>query len=80
MAVINNCEYKVNAGLIRILLLKRKQLGITQRELGGKIGYSTAYISRVEKGSRNINMRVLDKWSDVLSLNIEINVKDKNNQ
>lgn len=45
----------------------REQLGMTQEQLGKKIGYSTMGISYFEKGSRKIKTEDIEKIANALN-------------
>ena len=46
----------------------RKRKGYTQEELGKKLGVSTAYLSRVERGTGKANMARFVQLSEVLDV------------
>lgn len=51
--------------------LARLKLGITQEELGKKIGYSGMAISYFENGERTIKISDLDKFSEALQVDAD---------
>ncbi len=48
----------------------RGEAGLTQDELGEKVGYSGMGISYLEKGQRNITIDMLNKIVEALNINI----------
>ena len=46
----------------------RKRKGYTQKELGKKIGVSTAFLSRVERGTTKANMARFVQMSEALNV------------
>ncbi|MCX6743116.1 MAG: helix-turn-helix transcriptional regulator [Candidatus Parcubacteria bacterium] len=46
----------------------REIKGLTQKELGAKLGYSESLISYIEKGQRSIRLDDLRKISDIFSI------------
>ncbi len=54
----------------KIVLNKRKELGLTQEELGKKIGYSAQAISKFEDGSASLSLMVLPNLTQALNLKI----------
>lgn len=49
----------------------RKRKGITQEELAKKMNFSVAYLSRVERGSSEINLKRITQLSEKLEIPIE---------
>ena len=47
------------------LKARREQMGLTQRELAGKIGVSESYICQIEKG-KMVSLRKLEQVAKVL--------------
>ncbi len=56
----------------------RKEKGISQLELANKIGVSQAYITYLENGQRNIDLKMLEKIAKALDVSIEelMNIKN----
>ncbi len=54
----------------KIVLSKRKELGLTQEELGKKIGYSAQAISKFEDGSASLSVMVLPNLTQALNLKV----------
>ena len=60
-----------------IFLLRRKALGLNQSELAKKLGLSTMGLSHLETGNRELKLTMLEKWAEVLGLEVLIEVKQK---
>ena len=54
----------------KLVLNKRKEIGLTQEELGKMIGYSPQAISKFEEGSASLSIMVLPSLISALNLNI----------
>lgn len=54
----------------KLVLNKRKEIGLTQEELGKMIGYSPQAISKFEEGSASLSIMVLSSLISALNLNI----------
>lgn len=52
----------------------RKVQGLTQKELGEKIGVSKSVMSRYEHGEINFSIDALQKISTELGMSLEINI------
>ena len=59
------------------LLLYRKAMGMTQKELADIVGVSRPNIARMESGDYNPTVDMLVKVADGLGLDVEINFKEK---
>ena len=46
----------------------REMKGLTQKELGAKLGFSESLISYIEKGQRSIKVEDLRKISDIFNI------------
>ena len=56
---------------IGMRVLKRRQnLGLTQKELAGRLGITTTNIARIEHGQQNLTIRTLAKLADVLDTTV----------
>lgn len=49
---------------------KRQEKGITQEKLAEKMDISIAYLSRIERGASNINLKRLVEISELLDTNV----------
>lgn len=65
-----------NTNLPFTLLVKRKTLKLTQKEVAKKLGVSVNYLSRMELGKKEPKLSLLDKWAGVLGLEVLIEVRD----
>lgn len=52
----------------------RKAQGLTQKELGKKLGISEGAVNRYESGSRNLSIEVLFKIANVLNLKLNLSM------
>ncbi len=69
------CEYKkldFEFSLIKKIIEKRIEKGLTQKDLALSIGTKQSAISRFESGTYNPTLSFLVKVSDVLDLKIDI--------
>lgn len=53
----------------------RLKAGLTQKELGVKLGISQVAVNHYEKGSRNLSLEVIQRIATALAVNFNINVK-----
>ncbi len=56
---------------------RRKELGLTQEQLGEKVGVSKSEISKIENG-RGLTFSTINKLADALGVSAEIELKPKN--
>ena len=65
----------------RLVIIRRTELGITQRELARRMGTSHSVISRLERGRRNFSMTTLQRLARALDTKLvyglEANDADK---
>jgi transcriptional regulator with XRE-family HTH domain len=60
------------------LRILRERHGISQRELGKKLGFSSsAYVHFLETGQRKPNVELLLKLSDLFGVTMDVLVKDE---
>lgn len=57
-----------------LFLKRRKELGLTQQQLGEKIGVTKSEISKIENG-RGITFSTINKLSDALGVSAQIELK-----
>ena len=57
-----------------LFLKRRKALGLTQAQLGAKVGVSKSEISKIENG-RGITIATINHLSEALGVSAEINLK-----
>lgn len=55
----------------------RKQAGLTQKELGDRLGVSNVHIGQYERGLRNPKLPQLKKIADALDIPFDLLVSDK---
>lgn len=56
-----------------ILRSKRKEIGLTQKQLAEKIGRERSYINRIEKGETDIQLSTFLRITDALGFSVQIN-------
>jgi predicted transcriptional regulator len=61
--------------LVRLLIRKRLEKGLTQHELARKVGTKQSAISRLESGRYNPTMSVLQKVAKALGSKLEISIR-----
>ena len=59
------------------LKIRRKKLGLTQTEVANKLNCSMMQISYIERGGRFLKIEFLERWADILGLEVEINLKER---
>ena len=52
----------------------RKQKGLTQRELGEKLGISESAVNRYEGGNQNFTLLTLQRIATTLQVSFDLNV------
>ena len=60
---------------IQMIIKKRIDRGLTQKELAQRIGTKQAAISRLESGDYNPTVSILRKVADALGARVEISIK-----
>lgn len=60
-----------------LFLKRRKELGLTQEQLGKKVGVTKSEISKIENG-RGITFTTIDRLSEALGVSAEIELKPIN--
>lgn len=55
----------------------RESKGLTQKELGKRIGVTAVTITRYERGDRNPSIKILNKIADALEVPVNILINDK---
>lgn len=64
-------ESKIDFGIIgERIKQKRKEKGITQEQLAETMDVSIAYLSRVERGETNVNLKRIVQISEILEINV----------
>lgn len=67
----------VEESLQKVLKLRREQQGLTQAQLGAKLGLSAMGLSYLERGSRGLKLELLELWAEELGLEVEIRLNKK---
>ena len=52
----------------------RKSKGVTQRELGERLGISEVAVNRYEAGNQNLTLKTLQKIVDVLDVELTVTI------
>ena len=63
--------------LVTMLKLRRKQLKISQEDLGKKLGLSAMGLSYLENENRGLKVDLLELWARELGLEVEIKLSIK---
>lgn len=67
----------VNYEIITQIIEARMENGMTQSELATKSGTKQSNISRLESGSYNPTLELLDKIAEALNMKLEVKMKSK---
>jgi len=60
-----------------LILQKRKQAKLSQKELARKIGTTQSNVARMEAGNQNFSMITLERIADALKSDLKINFTKK---
>ena len=60
-----------------IIKIRRKELKITQRDLAELSSVSINTITKIERGEANPSIRLLEKISNILGMEVKLEVKKK---
>ena len=63
--------------LIEMIIKRRIEEGLTQRELARKIGTKQSAVSRLESGSYNPSIAFLQKVADALDTKLKVSLLEK---
>ena len=66
-------EYGKQLEIAYLIMQKRKQAKISQKELAQKIGTTQSNIARMEAGSQNFSMVTLEKIAEALKSELRVN-------
>lgn len=69
MIMVNETDVLSNIG--KIIIQRRKELGITQEDLAYSANVDRTYIGYIENGKQNISISILCKIANVLNLNMK---------
>lgn len=67
--MVNETDVLSNIG--KIIIQRRKELGITQEDLAYSANVDRTYIGYIENGKQNISISILCKIANVLNLNMK---------
>lgn len=67
--MVNETDVLSNIG--KIIIQRRKELGITQEDLAFSANVDRTYIGYIENGKQNISISILCKIANVLNLNMK---------
>lgn len=54
-----------------IIVKKRHELGLTQEELAQKVGISRGMLAMVERGTKQVNLRLAKKLAEVFGCTVD---------
>ena len=54
-----------------IIVKKRHELGLTQEELAQKVGISRGMLAMVERGTKQVNLRLANKLAEVFECTVD---------
>lgn len=60
------------------LQVLRNRAGLTQKEMGRRVGVSQAFIAAVESGKREPRLEVLRRMADVLGYSVDLVIQSDN--
>jgi predicted transcriptional regulator len=66
--------------LVRVLIKRRIDLGISQQNLAAMIGTKQPAISRLESGDNNSTLGTLTRVADALGLEVRLSLTQKHNK
>jgi len=61
--------------IARQVILRRRELGLTQKELAERVGTSHSAISRVESGQHRASIATLERVGDALGLGLVVRLE-----
>ena len=61
--------------IIEAMIIARKNLNLTQKDLSEKTGINQADISRIENGTRNPSLKMLKKLASGLGMQLKLEFK-----
>ena len=67
--MVNETDVLNNIG--KIIIQRRKELGITQEDLAYSANVDRTYIGYIENGKQNISISILCKIANALNLNMK---------
>ncbi len=76
---VENIQIETRKKLIEQLIRYRKSKKITQADISDNTGIQRPNISRLESGKYNPTLDMIVRVADSIGLEVEINLKEKNN-
>ncbi len=73
-------EIQPEMNVIRALIDARISQNLTQKELAERTGIAQAEISRLENGTRNPSIKLLQRLADGMGMNVNVTFTPKGNQ
>ena len=59
-----------------VLRERRQELGITQKELAGRVGRDRTYINRIEKGETDLQLSSFLRIAEALGMTLQLTIKN----
>lgn len=56
----------------RTVVIRRRELGLSQQELADRLGTSQAQVWRIESGQANLTLETLEKLEEILHVAVEL--------
>lgn len=73
-------EVQPEMKVVRAIIEARTSQNLTQKELAEKTGINQTEISKLENGSRNPSIRLLQRLADGMGMVLDISFKPKNKE
>lgn len=70
-------EFQPEMAVIRAILNARNYCHLSQKELADRTGINQAEISRLENGTRNPSIKLLQRLADGMNMNLKISFEPK---
>ena len=67
LGMVQNAKPEIRERFGNVVRSRRGELGLTQEELAGRAGLHRAYISDIERGSRNVSLVNIEQLADAVS-------------
>jgi len=67
---------KTYEALLKLLIARREAAGLTQTDLGKRLGETQSFISKCERGERRLDVIELRMWCEALGLSLDKFVRD----
>lgn len=66
----------LDADLVVLLVLRRRELGLTQYDVARAMGCTQATVSGLETGIHNASVDMLRRWAAALRMRLKISVEE----